>query len=156
MAAALTPPLPPLASPRLPPLFAERTWLFFVGVCFLVVNLAQLGYTAFFLRRKSAVMTAAIKTSAEAPRPPLPPRCAPGRPPAHALRRARPQATLLGMMEREDLLELVGDVVDSAVDETMRQLRPFDGPVKARPRPLSRALAPSPSSLPRSIACPRP
>lgn len=70
----------------------------------MLVNVVQLGYTARYLRCKSAVMTAAIRISAE--------------------------QTLLGLMDREDLTTLISDMIDSAVDEVYRQLRPFDGPVK--------------------------
>ena len=40
------------------------------------------------------------------------------------------QATLLGLSERPDVIVLINGMIDSAADETFRQIRPFDGPVK--------------------------
>ena len=83
----------------------SATWWFF-GSCllFISVNLVQLAYTARFLRTRSRTLTSTIAASVE--------------------------ATLLGLSERDDVRVLINDMIDSAADETFRQIRPFDGPVR--------------------------
>jgi hypothetical protein len=83
----------------------SATWWFFgSGLLFVSVNFMQLAYTARFLRTRSKVLTREIAASVE--------------------------ATLLGLGEREEVLELIGLMIDSAADETFKQIKPFDTPVK--------------------------
>ena len=83
---------------------SRQIWYVCGALLFLVVNGLQVAYTRFWLRRQAKTLTLQLAESAE--------------------------ATLLGLCERDDAMALVGALVDSAVDETLHHLRPFDAPAR--------------------------
>ena len=82
----------------------ENTWLFILGMSTLACCLAQAAYTWFYLVKRAEYLTEKLMGSV--------------------------QEHLLALWEREDLVELVGDLADVGINEAARLVWPLEGPVK--------------------------
>ena len=85
--------------------YSQESWMFGVGIGTVVFLIAQLAFTVNYLQRRAEKLTKLLLDGVE--------------------------STLLGLMERPDLVLLVGDVADLLVPETAKQLWPLDGPIRA-------------------------